>query len=425
MRRLLLCFSLLSLCFATYTHADNTHRLQSQQREMQAFFGDSLVGFIASGCQPTVPASSLTFAAFACQGYVQDGSELILANQDSNALGPLSAGDGTYFLAIHRDISGSVSGWTRQFGTHYLWQQTGTQPANPAGGLVFERVTVSGGVITASVHIAPRGGVDPSMGMVHVRDFGADGSGDDQAEIQAAIDSLTNGGVVLFGDPYDALTYTVNSSIVVRTDSTYLVGLGKNTTLKAGTGNITIVRYTVSDGGMRNFTIECDQQTSTDGLLIGPEDPTQTTTVTQQNFNTFQDLQIANCTNGLVMRTGPDVAAVDSGNFYNLLQHIHVRNSVRGILLEDHQTDPSVAQVNRNNFVDVRVGCSGPGATTSCNVGFHCIGCATNTFTGTHFENIANGTSPSATPTAIIIEGQSNAGGDNADNTFFGSMFGG
>lgn len=416
MKRLILSIFLL-LLIASHTYSATI-------QDTREVLGDALHPYISSGCMPTVPSpASLTLDAFACRGYLLNAGKLEGRDQSASAVGPLNSGNGTYWLAFYRDTVTAVGGWTRQAQTHYLWQQAGTQPANPEGGLVFERVTVSGGVITEAVHVAPRGGVVPSMGMVHVRNFGADGLGDDQAEIQAAIDSLTSGGVVLFGDPHDALTYTVNSSIVVRADGTYLVGLGKNTTLKAGTGSITIIRYTVSDGGIRNFTIECDQQTSTDGLLIGPEDPTQTTTLTQQNFNTFRDLQIANCTNGLVMRTGPDVAAVDSGNFYNLLQHIHVRNSVRGILLEDHQTDPSVAQVNRNNFVDVRVGCSGPGAATSCNVGFHCIGCATNTFVSTHFENIANGTSPSATPTAVIIEGQSNSGFDNGENTFFGSMF--
>ncbi|MGI9297844.1 MAG: glycosyl hydrolase family 28-related protein [Gammaproteobacteria bacterium] len=78
-------------------------------------------------------------------------------DQPSAALGPLNSGDGTYWMALHSDRTSSVSGWSRQQLTHYLFQQNATKPAEPAGGIIFGQATVSGGVITAVDRVAPKG----------------------------------------------------------------------------------------------------------------------------------------------------------------------------------------------------------------------------------------------------------------------------
>ena len=398
--------------------AQNTHNLQSMQREMQAFFGEALRGYIHSGCAPAVPVSSLTFNPFACTGYVQDGAELYYANQAATALGPLNAGNGTYWLALHRSTTDPVAGWTRQLLTRYVWQQSATQPNTPSGAVLFARVTVAGGVIAEVDQFGPRGGVVPSLGLVHVRDFGADGVGDDHAAIQAAVNGLpAEGGVVLLGDQHGAMTYTVNAEILSDKDHVYLVGLGRNTTIKPGVAGISVIRHAGSDGGVRNLTIDCAGLANTTGLAIAPEDESQTTVITHQNYNTFRDLHILSCAEGIRQVTGPDVGGADSGNWYNTFAHIHIQFCTLGINLIDHPTDASVSQVNRNNWLAIRVG------QTGTNTGLWCQACATNTFTGVHFEGIQDGTSPSAVPTAIVIEGQSRAGGDNNDNVFFGTQF--
>lgn len=251
---------------------------------------------------------------------------------------------------------------------------------------------------------------------------GADGVGDDQSAIQAAIDSLpAGGGKVVLGSTDGATTYTVNSEILINKDRVYLVGLGKNTTLKAGATSMSVIRFAASDGGVSGLTIDCDELASTIGLSVAPEDETQVITRVDQNFNMFENMLIEKCTDGIRQVTGPDVGGFDSGNWYNTFRHIHLKNNIRGAYLVDHATDPSASQVNRNNWIDVRF--AGDGTPARANTGLHIKAGSTNTFTGVHFEGIEIGTSPSTTPTAIVIEGQSISLADNNDNVFVSSMF--
>jgi hypothetical protein len=136
--------------------AGNTHGSPDPTKESQATWGDALGPYIHSGCLPTVPSSSLTFGAFACTGYVRGSSnELVYVSQASTAVGALSGGNGTYWIALHRDTSSSISGWTRQSATHYAWKLASTRPADPSGGLVVSKVTVAGGAITAVTDYRP------------------------------------------------------------------------------------------------------------------------------------------------------------------------------------------------------------------------------------------------------------------------------
>jgi len=130
--------------------AAETHGLPDPVQEMGAWFSESLAPFIQSGCLPSVPASSLTLAAFACQGYVRStGQVLLYVKQTAQAVGPLNGGNGTYWLAVHQDKTTVVSSWTRQAGTHYLWRLSASALADPSGGLMVARITVAGGVVTA------------------------------------------------------------------------------------------------------------------------------------------------------------------------------------------------------------------------------------------------------------------------------------
>jgi hypothetical protein len=130
---------------------EGTHRLPDQSRQRQSWAGDLHSAYTVSGCLPTVPAASLSLGAFACEGYVKDTTtgELHYVAQASAAVGPLSGGNGTYWLALHRDLSTAVSGWTRQAGTQYLWQLSSSQPVAASGTQVITRVTVAAGAISA------------------------------------------------------------------------------------------------------------------------------------------------------------------------------------------------------------------------------------------------------------------------------------
>ena len=195
---LLLIFAFLGI--PSLGHTANTHGTGSQQLEMQAWFGDGFTGYIVSNCAPTVPASSLTFAAFQCQVYVVSSGQLLYVTQTSVAVGPLNAGNGVYWLAVHKDTSTIVSGWTRQAGSHYLWKFNSTQPAPPSDGILFSQVGVAGGVI-GSVQNGLAGLNPEAPRSVNLTDkwLGGicDGVADDSAALQKANTLPTHSTVLL------------------------------------------------------------------------------------------------------------------------------------------------------------------------------------------------------------------------------------
>ena len=152
------------------------------------WLGDGFLGFIASGCAPTVPASSLTIAAFPCRGYVKDAGKWY--GIDEIATSFTIADASPTWLAIHRDRATAVSGWTRVLASHYLFRQSATQPADPAGGLVFAKVTVAGGIITAIDDIRrtnPLSGRAILYGTDPVWDTKCDGTTDDATALNALL----------------------------------------------------------------------------------------------------------------------------------------------------------------------------------------------------------------------------------------------
>ena len=57
--------------------------------------------------------------------------------------------NGVHWLAICRDTTSPVTGWTRTSGTYYMHRQTATDPGSPSGCLRFAKVTVASNIISA------------------------------------------------------------------------------------------------------------------------------------------------------------------------------------------------------------------------------------------------------------------------------------
>jgi hypothetical protein len=93
--------------------------------------------------------SSTTLAAFACDGVVEVPGSSAPVSQAATTVGPLTGGDGTYWLALHPDTISTVSGWNRQRGTHYIWLKSASYPVPFFGAAMLAKVTVAGGVISA------------------------------------------------------------------------------------------------------------------------------------------------------------------------------------------------------------------------------------------------------------------------------------
>ena len=141
--------------------AGNTHGVAGTE-EWKFYNGDAFSGYVVSGCLPGTSGTTTT-GTFACNAYMRgsDGA-LVYVTQVTKAVGPLSGGDGTYWVAVHRDVSTAVSGWTRQAGTHYLWQKNTGIPSTPSGGLLLAHLTVQSGQIPAAT-ISPVAQTNPAI----------------------------------------------------------------------------------------------------------------------------------------------------------------------------------------------------------------------------------------------------------------------
>lgn len=108
---------------------------------------------LVSGCAPATSGTA-TIGAFACAGRLQVGGTLVPVVQAASAVGPLS--NGTNWLALDFETARTVSGWTRQSGTRFLYQISATLPATPPGTMIFAKATVAAGVVTTVTEVGTR-----------------------------------------------------------------------------------------------------------------------------------------------------------------------------------------------------------------------------------------------------------------------------
>lgn len=261
MKRLTLLLIIL-VALSSSSFGDNTHSTGNPQNELGFWFGDAMSPFLVSGCSPTVPSSSLVFGAFACAGYVEDSSgKMLYVTQPAVSL-TLANTNGNHWLALSQDTSSVVASWTRRAGSHYLFRQTASQPADPTGGLVFAKVTVAGGVITAVQVVANTNPVKFPQG-VNVRAFGAVGdcSTDDATAFTNAMAASTRVYV-----PTPTTCYKIASALTIPAN-TWLVGDNKYTTKiqKAFNGDL----FTLGDGaGLLSLYLEGDGDTFSGKALV-------------------------------------------------------------------------------------------------------------------------------------------------------------
>jgi hypothetical protein len=288
---------------------------------------------------------------------------------------------------------------------------------NDGGGGLFswypgDATPANGGTV-----IEPTGGPvgrykrNYSGGLPNVRWFGAKGDGitNDAPAINATLAATLSGEVFL-----PAGEYAVTAEIVVG-DNQILVGDGAEATIILATaGNINLIHVTGSYGGARDLRVEGNGQTTVSGLRVTPANESQTTTVVNQNYNRFRDLVVSGCTEGIVLQCGPFVGGVDSGCWYNTFETTHVLSCLRGVWFKNGPNASSSGS-NRNNFVSVRIGGAGS------NTGVQIDSGGGNSFFGCAFEGIATGTTPNATPTAILIANTGLYSGANESNRFFGA----
>jgi hypothetical protein len=246
-----------------------------------------------------------------------------------------------------------------------------------------------------------------------VKEYGAVGNGvaNDIVAIQAAITaaSAAGGGTVFFPRG----TYLVSAELVVP-DNVFLAGEGRvATTLKPSVNSITVIHHTGSHGGVRDLGVDNNGKSGISALRITPLDEAQTSTRVNQNYNTYQNLYLVGCAEGIVLQAGPSVSTAASGCWYNTFFSVHIYYCTRGIWLKD-PPNANASSVNYTRFYGVRVG-------QNTNTGLQIDAGSGNEFHGVSFEGISVGTSPNTTPTAIWIKSASSNGASNQSNRFIGA----
>jgi len=251
--------------------------------------------------------------------------------------------------------------------------------------------------------------------VVSVLDYGAVGDGvtDDSAAKDLA---LATGKSVIFPEG----TYLIDG-IDVTTDYQSIIFEG-DVVLKASTNDVVLFYQSASWCHHKGvFRVDTNSKTGVWGMCVGPQDLTQTTTLTQNNYNKLPGIigesGLDEC---VVLQAGPDVGGTDSGCFYNTFPVIRAQGAKRGVWLKD-PPNAGGSSCNRNEFYDFR---AGTGGGVGCNTGIQIDAGDTNVFYGADFEGVANGTSPNATPTGLYIKSSSAVNGaDNNHNKFFGGTF--
>lgn len=249
--------------------------------------------------------------------------------------------------------------------------------------------------------------------IVSVKDFGATGDGitNDRAAIQSAIDAVRNagGGTVYFPEGSYLINSVPNASIPDGYDTGILVsytgnpnsafgrvrllGDGASTILLAGNNNMMILRYGDSHGVVESMTFDGNGKTNVVGMLHGPES-LLSTTETYQIYNVYKDLYFQNLAYGW---WGQSSNTPFGACYYATLQDSFFFFCNVGLYIPPG-TQPN-GSCGRSLFQNLRVG-------QNCNVGLYATGgIGTMTFVHCNFENISQGVSPLATPTAIHLDG--------------------
>lgn len=213
-------------------------------------------------------------------------------------------------------------------------------------------------------------------------------------------------------------TFLIGSGIVVNAPGVRIKGAGIGLSiLKANANNVIILKLCQQFDSAADLQINANGFTGVDGLVLAPANELLTNAV---NFNSYVDVErvwITNgCNNGLRMRGGPTVAGGDSQLFYCQFRSVFIENCTRGIWMQN-----SVSLGHGGPNACSFVGCRVAGDTGIANTGLQIDMGTGNMFFALHFEGIAFGTSPSSTPTAVVISEANAAGGDNDDNQFFGT----
>ena len=182
-----------------------------------------------------------------------------------------------------------------------------------------------------------------------------------------------------------------------------LRGDGRNTVFYAGDNSMTVFRLSDSRTKLSDFAIDSNSKTGITGLSLIGSDTADTTLDEHIDWNVISALDIVGCAEGIELEN-PSLG----GCYYNTFSGVRLYNNTRHIRFRDNSDSGGC---NRNVFISV--------AMNGGNTGVWIDGADTNRFIACSFEDIATGSSPSVTPTAIHITDVGSLFGLNSAATQF------
>lgn len=237
-----------------------------------------------------------------------------------------------------------------------------------------------------------------------------DGSNTDEIAINKAIRACST--VILSGQ------YNVSNEVLVpyggvNGGNKHLYGISQQGRILAAADNINVIHWSDSNGSCENLLLSGNGRTGTTGLRITPEVEGSTTTVYNQNNNVFRSLSFTAGDEAIVLMAGQAIAGTAAGCWYNRFYDINITSSKRGIWFKDGTAGIAASSgSNSNSFFGVNI-------RGSMNTGVDIKAGGGNIFFFLGMEQINTGTSPSATPTGLIIADTMSNGGANPNNTFY------
>lgn len=134
-------------------------------------YADIASAAVISGCYHDTSLTTLVDMV-ACEARSNDGVHFL---QEVASITYPTSSAGRYWLIGHKDTDSTVTGWTRQANTHYLYQKSATEPAVPTGAILLGDVTVSATAVTKFAPRGPKASLWKGSGLrwVNVADYGA------------------------------------------------------------------------------------------------------------------------------------------------------------------------------------------------------------------------------------------------------------
>jgi len=209
--------------------------------------------------------------------------------------------------------------------------------------------------------------------------------------------------------------YQCSHEILISNDSQSI--LCNSVTLQAAANSINILHWTKSLGVLSgSLTIDGNGHSGITALRVTPLDESQTSTQVAQDYNSFSNLILQNCAEGIVLQCGPYAGGLTSACWHNIFRNVVIASCTRGIWLKNGPNTSSSGP-NRNEFYSFTIG------NTGANTGVQIDAGQQNKWFAVSFEEIASGSSPTATPTGIVCAASGTYSGSNSGNTIFGVVY--